>query len=213
VRTGTVQQRLYLEFGLLFGVARLLPYIVSMRSTSISLALSSFAVALVVACATKPVDDGPPDYQNATGTDPRSATSKNDAGKDAGPSTPPSGGEVDSGASEDADIPTTDAGNDAGSCQDLPSATECNVCCYKTHRAGTHTYDDAVRSCACAADGDCKEACAESFCKSQPYEKGDACHQCLMDSVSCGAKGVEACKGDPDCVALKDCNDACASKP
>jgi hypothetical protein len=80
----------------------------------------------------------------------------------------------------------------------IEAGAACQACCTTLHPDASTIFDNAIGTCAC---GTCQNACASSFCASQPSTK--ACDGCI--SKQCYPNAQTACNADPACKAWLAC--------
>lgn len=99
-------------------------------------------------------------------------------------------------------------------CSSTTRRDECVGCCYQLHSKGNSVIQAAFEACACVTPGTCATACAASYCANGGTIDA-ACDACLNGATGCESAAVTACHGDPDCVALIQCENLahCAGKP
>lgn len=122
---------------------------------------------------------------------------------------------ADGSTSDKAGLGTKDgAAPSAMTCSIGEGVEACFECCEANHPGGAQPYDEALRTCLCAATA-CATACAASVCASDPTDptEGDACWTCIDDAVECEAKAEAACDASAACTALAECIVASGCEP
>jgi hypothetical protein len=97
------------------------------------------------------------------------------------------------------------------------TASQCGACCAADHSQGEQALVNAVIQCDCVSPGDCAMQCAQEICSGVFPMGGDACSQCLNQSIMngpCAQPVQSACTGNPDCIAFLMCQqNQCTGKP
>ena len=142
---------------------------------------------VIVACSSS---------DSSTNLGAKGTTTKGDASADASKS-----------SSDKSELETKDSSAPPSTtCSKDQGADACFECCEAKNPNGAPAYDQAMRTCLCAASA-CATQCAESVCAATPTEPtdGDDCSTCIDDEVECEAQAEAACAANAACSALAAC--------
>lgn len=179
--------------------------------TIISLTVS-LGITALVACSAPPIDDKLDGPKSPTSSGNKNQGSNNNT---SGNNTNNGTNNTNNGGSttNPAPAPGTPAPSTPAACTPGTDVNACFACCDTNHPQATLPWDDAFKTCACAAGSACQAACSATFCADQ--EPSAACEQCLSGQAmqTCADQANTACNGQPSCAAAVQCLDGCEGAP